>query len=250
VRPVNLLPDSYRPRRARGTLGGSAYIVVGALAVLLLAATAYVLTANQADSRAAEAAKAEQEAKAAEAEAARLGSFGDFAAMKQTRQASVAGLAKVRCDWERLMRELALVLPPGTTIREADAGLTPGEGQAAPVGAAAASGPTGPYATLKGCAREQTDVARLMVRLREMHRVEDVELDESKIQGDGTAGGAGGGEVIATPVGSGSGGASGQDTACDGVYEYTVTVAFEAVPLGSEVPSGERRVPVSLGGGE
>ena len=159
----------------------------------------------------------------------------------------MAGLAKVRFDWERLMRELALVLPPGTTIKEADAGLTPGEGESTPAAAKSSSAPTGPYAKLKGCARKQGDVARLMVRLREMHRVHEVSLDESKMQGDGSAG-AGGGEA-ATPVGPAAG-TAGDQTSCDGVYEYAVTVSFQATPPTSEVPSGERRVPVSLGGGE
>ena len=247
MRPVNLLPSQYRPRQATGGLSGSAYAVVGLLAFLLLAATAYLLASNQVSSRQAKAAEAEQAAAAAEARATELGSFGDFASIKQTRQASVAGLAKVRFDWERLMRELALVLPPGTTIKEADASTTPEEpGGGSLPAAAAAAAPAGPTAKLTGCARTQRDVARLMVRLREMHRVESVELQESKLQ---TAGG-GGGDSVATPVGASAGGSAGPSTACDGVFEYGVTVAFQAVPPPSDVPAGARRVPVSLGGGE
>ena len=57
MRPVNLLPAHYRSRQATGGLSGSAYGVVGVLAALLLAATAYVLTSNQVDSRQAKAAE-------------------------------------------------------------------------------------------------------------------------------------------------------------------------------------------------
>lgn len=251
MRPVNLLPPKYRPRQATGGLSGSAYGIVGVLAVLLLAVTTLVLISNQVDSRKAKAAEAEQAAAAAEARAAQLGSFGDFASIKQTRQASVAGLAKVRFDWERLMRELALVLPSGTTIKEADASVVPSEADGAPkpaaATAAAAKDPAGPTATLTGCSRSQRDVARLMVRLREMHRVKEVKLKESKLQRDAGADSS----TVATPVaGAGGAGAEAPSTECDGVYEYGVTVAFEAVPAGPSVPAGERRVPVSLGGGE
>ena len=65
MRPVNLLPDGQRPRYASGAMAGSAYVVLAVLAALLLAALAYVLTANQVTSRQDQAAKAEREAAAA-----------------------------------------------------------------------------------------------------------------------------------------------------------------------------------------
>jgi Tfp pilus assembly protein PilN len=246
VRPVNLLPAQYRSRQSTGGFSGSAYGVVGVLAALLLAATAYVLTSNQVDSRQAKAAEAQQAASAAEARTAELGGFGDFATVKQTRQASVTGLAQVRFDWERVLRELALVLPPGTTIKEADASVTAEDPTTPAAASAAAAAPAGPTVKLTGCAPSQRGVARLMVRLRVMHRVEEVMLEESKLQG-----GEGAADSSATPVaGAGGGSGAGPGNSCDGGFEYGVTVAFQAAPTGSSVPAGARRVPVALGGGE
>jgi Tfp pilus assembly protein PilN len=110
VKPVNLLPESQR-RRDPAARAGSSYVVLGVLAALLLMTLSYVLVSNQVTSRNNEAAAAGAEAERLEAEAGALGSFGDFAQVLQTRATSVRALASSRFDWERLMRELARVLP-------------------------------------------------------------------------------------------------------------------------------------------
>ena len=120
MRPVNLLPESQR-RRAPTTDGKSSYVVLGVLAALVLMTGLYVVTANQVTSRSNEAALASAEADRLEAKVASLGAFGNFAQIKETRVASVRQLATQRFDWERLMLELARVLPSDGWLQSAEA---------------------------------------------------------------------------------------------------------------------------------
>ena len=222
MRPVNLLPESDR-RRPPGARPGSSYVVLGVLAALVLLTGVYVFIANQATSRADDAALAAGEADRLEAEAAALGGFGSFAAIKQARVQSVRQLAASRFDWERFVRELARVLPAGTWVQGVDASVT-GELDAT---ATATTAVAGPQATITGCAPRQPAVADLMLRLRRMHRVEDVTLGESTREEDG---------------------APATLDSCGRLYQFDVTVSFAAVAV-EEAPLGRTQVPAALGGG-
>jgi Tfp pilus assembly protein PilN len=236
MKPVNLLPDDLRPRQATGALRGSSYAVVGGLAVLLLMAVAYVLSANSVNDRKTEIAKVEQETAEALARTAKLAPYQAFAQVKATRIESVKQLASRRFDWERMMREVALVLPDETSITDLSAATT-GEAAAGPGAAPAAADPTaaaasGPSLNLKGCAKRQPDVATLMVRLRRLYRAVDVQLTESTEQ---TTGGAG-----ATPIDAGTG-----SEGCPlGTVLFDVTVSFSPDDV-----EQHKRVPARLGGG-
>lgn len=233
MKPVNLLPEESRPARASGSLAGSAYAVVGVLVVALALVSVYVLTANKASSERTAAADARQRAAAASARAAELGPFANFAQIKQTRVASVNGLAQARFDWERFVRETARVLPSGTWLTDVDASATApaADGAAAP---APGTAPTGPTAKLGGCAKDQPDVAKLMVRLRKMHRVQDVSLNESSKDGSSSGG---------SSTGSSSASESG---GCGRYFTFDLDVSFDSAPA-QQAPA---RVPVALGGGQ
>jgi Tfp pilus assembly protein PilN len=220
MRPVNLLPESQRRRTPTGD-GKSAYVVLGVLAVLLAMTGAYVMTGNQATERADAAAEASVEADRLEAQAASLGAFGNFAQIKETRLASVRQLAAQRFDWERLMLELARVLPADGWLQTASAS-TSGEDD----GDSASAG-GGPAATLGGCLPRQSDVADLMLRLRRLHRAEDVTLAESVREDAGSAPSVDG---------------------CGRYYRFEIAVSF-APTVVEESPDGQQRVPASLGGG-
>ncbi len=237
MRAVNLLPSGERPALAAAQGNGS-YIVLGVLGALLIGVVGFVMTQNQISSRTSEIARVKQEQAEAEQKAARLGSFGDFAAVKATRLASVTDLAQARFDWERLMRELALVLPEDTYITEATtsaSGAVDGASAPTPTGTVA----SGPTLKLIGCAPSQTAVAEVMVRLRNLHRAEDVQLSESgKPEEQADPAGA---AVASEPTVAAEG--------CGSDYQFTTTVAFSATPPVGAEAQPEGGVPAALGGG-
>src|SRR3954469_20838613 len=116
MRPVNLLPSKYRPARASGQRPGIGYAAIGALAVLLVMVLLYVVTNNGIKDAKDKTAVAQAEQQVAQAKIGQLQAYGDFAALKASREAAVAGTAQVRFDFERLMREVALVLPKNTYL--------------------------------------------------------------------------------------------------------------------------------------
>lgn len=128
------------------------------------------------------------------------------------------------------MRELALVLPEDVWITEANASASASaENGAAP--AAAGQGAAGPNVNLVGCAPSQPAVAEVLVRLRNLHRADDVQLAES------AAPGAGEGESVTTGCGGGD------------RVQFNLTVTFSAPPaLEAQGERGEA-VPTELGGG-
>ena len=238
MKPVNLLPERER-MQAPTAAGGSSYVVVGVLAALLVAVFAFVMTSNQVTSRTADIATAEAEATQAETRAAAYGPFQQFAQIKAARLASVKSLADTRFDWERLMRELALVLPAGSSLTSVTA--SSGEGAepastsapAPPAAGAATTAAPGstPSLALTGCATSQRRVAVMLVRLRQLYRAVDVSLVDSTQQ-DPTSGTA--------PTEAGV--CAGND------YLFNASVTFGPVPP-AETDDGDLNVPSSLGGG-
>jgi len=248
MRAVNLLPEGDRRRVATGRNRGSGYLVVGALALMLVALLSYTLTANQVTSRNAQADQAGRDADEAERRAARLGAFGDFAQTKQTREASVKSLAAGRFDWERLSLEMARVMPPGVFVTDLSAAAAGSpEGATGAAGGAAASPPdssgagAGPQVKITACAPTQPDVATAMVRLRSMHRAKEVELADST-RGESSQGGG-----ATAPGASGSADQGCGTTRGRPNYKFVANVSFEAAPPDAE--EGSPDVPRSLGGG-
>jgi Tfp pilus assembly protein PilN len=236
MRAVNLLPESSRAHRPSGRLSGSAYGVIGCLAVVLLMAVAYVLTTNQINDRQTKIAVAEQETQEARQQVASLAAFGDFAAVKEARLIAVRDRAAVRFDWERLMREVAHVIPGDVWLQEMTASVAPQDasGGATPAPDGAAATGLNPSLKVTGCAKGQEAVARMMVRLRKLHRAQDVELVESAIE-DPAAGATVVGDSAAGPTSEG----------CPARYRFDIDVTFSP-------PTPEQtgvRVPVALGGG-
>ncbi len=241
MKPVNLLPEEHRPSRPSGNRSGVAYPVLGVLAVVLVAVLAYVLTLNEVSSKQDRAAQLAKETQVAQAEAGSLGPVSNFLSIKQAREQSVRDLAGRRFDWERLTRELAKVIPAGVYVKEVKASVT-GEGvtaTAAKAAAPAAAGATGgsPALTLMGCATGQRQVATLLVRLKQMHLVEDVTLDESKSMAEEEGNG------------NGSSGTASIETPCSR-YEFKLTVTFDPASVAMTSPGEQEPVPAALGGGK
>ena len=251
MRPVNLLPNELRPRQRTREGGGRAHIVLGVLGVLLVMAVAYALSLNQVNSNKTDIARAKSETEKAKAEVTASTAFGDFHAIEQTRSASVQQLAGGRFDWERMMRELALVLPAHTWLLDVNAGAsadgaTPGASAPAPAPAAtgspaaagdsAVSGAPSPTLSLKGCALKQNDVAVVLVRLRKLYLVDNVNLNESAQ------------ETTDKGVQTSTDSAGGSDTCGSGRFKFDVSVTFSAPTAKSDKPAGGK-VPAKLGGG-
>jgi Tfp pilus assembly protein PilN len=228
MKAVNLIPSEQRRAKASGERSGASYVVLGVMAVLLVMALAYVLTTNGVNDKTSKAAAAKQEADTLEAKAAQLDSFTNFASIKEQRLAAVVAAAQTRFDWERLMRELSRVMPSGSWLQTTQASVL-GDPNAAAVPSAAGAPitPSAPSATFVGCTPKQSEVAKILVRLRSLNRVVDVELNESlKEQG-----------VQEVTVDS-----------CGPLYKFDVTVTF-APATKAEAPRGSNSVPASLGGG-
>jgi hypothetical protein len=250
MKPVNLLPASDRRKvvsAKRVDRGG--FLVIGALAVLLLLTVFYVTTQNKINGGKTDIAKAKQRTKEAEVRAAALGPFAKFAQVKETRVSSVKMLASQRFDWERLMREVALVLPEGTALQKmiGSTSGTPSAGGSTSAPAPATSGTadasagaaSSPSVNVLGCAKSQDDVATTMVRLRAMHRVDDVTLADSSKGADSGGGAPSGGSPD-----------SGSGSECPPrFYKFDVTVTFKPAPSTSMPDGGAKKVPSRLGGG-
>jgi Tfp pilus assembly protein PilN len=227
VRPVNLLPARYRPRTGGGADSKNAYIALGVLGLLVLAVFGYVMTANKVSSKNSEIAAARQQISAAQTQAVTLDGFGNFAGVKEARLSAVKTLATGRLDWERLFRELAHVLPEGVWLTKfnAQAGEEDGGGE------------LGPTATLEGCAASHERIADAMIRLRELHVAEDVELTSTSA-GDKE-------EDVASGAGSGVGST---ENSCGSYYTFAISVTMSLPGLTFE-PEGSEAVPARLGGG-
>jgi Tfp pilus assembly protein PilN len=219
MRPVNLLPPRYRPARASGERPGIGYAAIGILAVALLMIVAYVVTNNGINDAESKTATAQAEQAEAQARIGQLQAFGDFASLKASRESAVKGVAQARFDYERLMREMALVLPHNTYLTAFQSG--PGGATAATAGTSS----TGPSVTVTGCAPSHPAVATAIVRLRKLHNVEDVDLKSSQKGASAAAGSTGG-------------------TGCN--TTWTATLSFNA----ESAPTVQEPVPARLGGGQ
>ena len=238
MRPVNLLPARYRARTA-GADSKTSYIALGVLGVLVLAIFAYVMTANSVSSKNSEIAQARQQIAAAQAQAVTFKDFGDFAAVKERRLTAVQSLATARLDWERLFRELAHVLPSGVWLTSFS-GTAPGADSGSGGGGAAAE--TANSILLQGCADSHRQIADVIVRLRELHIAEDVDLTKTAASED-DAGGA------APPVAPGAPAATaGGEEGCGSYYSFDIAITIKA-PAPAAADDATQPVPARLGGG-
>jgi Tfp pilus assembly protein PilN len=225
VRAVNLIPSEERPGLRRPLRGGPvAYIVVGALVAALFGVTALVLTENQISDREAEITRIEGEVASAEARAQSLSSYTQFNSVREQRVATVTNLADSRFDWERVMRELALILPDDVWLTSLTASATPG---ALPPGATEVNLRTsvpGPALSLVGCASSQNAVAGFVQALKEIDGVTRVGFQGSSLGG-------------AAASGSGAAGSTCQTKSS--IAQFQMVIAFDAAPIASEAGAAE-----------
>ncbi|HEX5609939.1 MAG TPA: PilN domain-containing protein [Solirubrobacterales bacterium] len=228
MRPVNLIPQEERPGSRRPLRGGPlAYIVVGALVAALIGVSALVATGNQISDLEGEITQIEGDVAAAEAKAAELAPYTQFNQVSEQRTATVASLADSRFDWERVMRELALVLPGDVWLTNLTATSSPAT---TPDGAATVSlraSVPGPALALIGCATSQDAVAGFVQALKDIDGVTRVGVETSNV-GDESAGAT-----------SDSGGSSSSCQTRDFIAQFQLVAAFDAAPVTSTAAGAE-----------
>lgn len=224
MRPVNLIPpEDRRGDNAPLRTGPLAYIVLGTLVALLAGVAMLVLTGNQVSEGKDELASLKREDAVAAQRAAKLTSYTEFRDLSEQRVATVQSLADSRFDWERVLRELSLILPSDVALTELSASGAGGEGaEGGEGGGATLGGIAGPSLSMNGCAAGYKGVARFVTALKDIDGVTRVGVQSS----------------AETAEGSGEG-----EAECGGgkaTVEFTLVVAFDAAPV--PAPEGEAAV--------
>jgi Tfp pilus assembly protein PilN len=244
MRPVNLIPpEDRRGDQAPLRTGPLAYILLGALVLALAGVVALVLTGNQISERKDELATLKHEDAVAAAKATRLASYSQFQSLSEARVQTVQSLADSRFDWERVMRELALILPSDVWLVDLTATATPGvsiEGGGSSGGSSGGdlrAAVKGPALELSGCAAGQTAVAGFVTALKDIDGVTRVGVESSELPGKQSgAGVSAGGEA-------GSGGAGEDCRTRDFIAKFEIVAAFDAAPVPAAEGEGEAPAP-------
>ena len=225
MRPVNLLPpEDRRGEHAPLRAGFASYAIIGVLVVALVGVVLVIMTGNQITDSKAELASLQARKAQADVAASKLAPYQDFATLSAARSETVSSLAQTRFDWERVLNELALVIPHRVTLDS----LTGSAGAGgADSGASTSADPsiTGPSLQLAGCAEGQNGVARFLAALRDIDGVTRVGMQSSQLgeQSDAATG-------AAAPAPGGDATASSCQTK-PSIARFEITVAFDAVPV-------------------
>jgi Tfp pilus assembly protein PilN len=185
MKAINLLPHDLRgaskaaaPKAAitpeePGGIG--AFVVLGALAACVVALAAYVLTTNTVKDRQAQLEAVTAQAEATSRAVNQLKPYADFQAMAETRIQTVKDLASSRFDWEQALRDISRAVPADVTLSELSGTISNAAGGSGGLRSSIAA----PAIELKGCSANQTQVATLLSRLRNVDGVTRVSLSKS-----------------------------------------------------------------------
>lgn len=226
MRPVNLIPPEERVgERAPARTGPVVYLVVGVLAVLLLGVFLRVQAGNTIKERTVDRDRLQALKTAAEAQSQKLGSYIEFQAIQAKRVGTVMQLAQSRFDWERVLRELALVLPDDVWLVKLRATVSPKIELKAGGGALnLRKDVQGPALEMTGCGHSHESVARFLTRLRDIDGVTRVAVVKSERPGEKEVAGGGGKEEAED--------CRRRDT----IPLFEVIAAFEAVSVAPAAP--------------
>jgi Tfp pilus assembly protein PilN len=227
MRPVNLIPpDERRGDRAAIRTGSTSYVVVAALGVALLAIIALAFTSKQVSDRKQQVADLQQREQQVTAKAQSLKSFTDFRAVQESREATVTSLAQSRFDWQRVLNELARVLPTDVWLSQLAGSVSPAVQIDGGPDIAMRAEASGPALSIVGCAISQDAVAGFVSDLQDIDGVTRVGVQSSTRPDPNTTGASGGSSTT-------SGSASGTSQDCqtrDFIVKFEIVAAFDAVP--------------------
>jgi Tfp pilus assembly protein PilN len=219
MRPVNLIPpEDRRGDRAATRTGALPYLVLGGLAAALVAVTAVVYTGSQISDREANVAELEIREREASARAEALRPYAEFASLSAAREATVTSLSQSRFDWERVMRELSLVLPSDVWLTELTGSVAPGITIEGGADVKLRDSVSGPALAIVGCAASHEAVAGFLEALKDIDGVTRVGIATDERDASS-----------ATPQAS----SSGSQTDCRTrkfISRFEIVAAFDAVP--------------------
>jgi Tfp pilus assembly protein PilN len=192
MRAVNLIPSEQQRGAggAAGRSGGGAYILLGALALLVVMAGLFVTSGKSVSDKKAELAQVTQQAAQAEQRAQSLQSFTKFSSLRAKRVDTVSQLAAARFDWSHALREVARVLPTNAWLNSLTGTTSPTVSVGGGGGGTLRSALAVPAIEVKGCTTSQASVAKLMARMRLIDGVQRVSLEDSA-KGEAAVGGTG-----------------------------------------------------------
>lgn len=242
MRPVNLIPaEERRGDQSDLRLGAFTYLLVGGLALLMLGMIAVAFTSKQVSDREAEKQELAVELEEETARAESLRSFSDFRAVQEARTFTVASLAQSRFDWERVIKEFSLILPPDVWLTNMTGTVSPAVSVNNAAEVTIRDSVPGPALELVGCAPSEEAVAGFVAALEDIDGVTRVGVQESK-QPESSA------DESAAPTGSATEGADDCRTR-DFIVQFQIVVAFDAVPT-PETATTAPSVPAPAGTAE
>lgn len=234
MRPIDLTPSEMRQgARAPMRTGPIPYILVGALVAVLAGVALLVTTGNQVTEREGEVAQLKRENAATKTQARRLAPYVQFQALHEQRLTTISSLANSRFDWERVVRELSLVLPADVWLTELNASASGDEGSSGSSGLRTEV--LGPAMELEGCTVGQESVARFVNALKDIDGVTRVAVASSELPAKEEGAASSGGEE--------SEGGSECRTRKN-IAKFRIVVAFDAAPI-PVTAEGEEEAPAS-----
>jgi Tfp pilus assembly protein PilN len=162
----------------------------------------YVLTNNTIKQRSVDLAQVTASQTALQSQANQPKPYADYDSMAKARVQTVRDLAGSRFDWEQALRDLARAVPADVTLKSLSGDISTDAGGS---GSSLRSAISAPAVTLTGCAPGQTQVARLMTRMKNVDGVTRVSLSKSDVQKvDADASGTAREQRNAAPCGAGT----------------------------------------------
>jgi Tfp pilus assembly protein PilN len=186
MRAVNLIPSD--SLRGGGGAGNGPVALLGALGLLLVLVTVYVMTNNTVADRQAERDALTVQAAQAQAQAEQVRPYREFAALARARVDTVRQLGSARFDWHAAFSDLARAIPDNVWLTAATGTVTAGvtvEGGGSSAASSLRSSIPNPAIELTGCTVGHEAVVRLVSRLRVMRGVQRVSLADSTKDGGG-----------------------------------------------------------------
>ena len=222
MRPVNLTPPEERGGdRAALRTGSISYLILAALALGVVAVTALVLTTNTISDRKTEVSELAAREAALRSEAESLRAFAEFATVSEARAQTVTSLAQSRFDWERVLRELALVIPDDVWLVQLSGAASPDVQVEDAAEISAGDNIAGPALSMVGCATSHEAVARFLQALKDIDGVTRVGIGKSERASDESA----------SPTAEDSG-ADGEDCRTrDFITRFEIVAAFDEVSV-------------------